>query len=79
MPQSPDRDSWLTRAEVAERLRLPYKTLAQWAAQGKGPHYRVFGRHSRYRLSDVIEWENAQYSGGTQTSDAEAPTAETLG
>ena len=38
------------------------KTLAQWASQGKGPRYAVFGRHSRYRLADVIAWENAQFA-----------------
>jgi hypothetical protein len=43
---------------------MPPATLAQWAPQRKGPRYRRFGRHVRYALSDVIAWENAQYSGG---------------
>ena len=54
-------DRWLTRSEVAERLRVPVRTLAQWAHQHKGPRYAVFGRHARYRLSDVIRWETAQF------------------
>jgi hypothetical protein len=29
-------DYWLTRPEVAERLKVPYKTLDQWASQNKG-------------------------------------------
>ncbi len=58
-------DSWLTRQEVAERLRLPEKTLAQWASQHRGPKYAKFGRHCRYRLSDVIDWENAQFGGNS--------------
>lgn len=57
-------DAWLTRQEVADRERLPVATIAQWASQGKGPKYAKFGRHCRYRLSDVIAWENAQFSGG---------------
>lgn len=57
-------DFWLTRPEVGERLKVPVKTLAQWASQGKGPRYHLFGRHCRYRLSDVIAWENAQFSRG---------------
>lgn len=61
-PQTPD-ECWMTRPEVAERLRVPDKTLAQWASQGKGPKYARFGRHCRYRISDVIAWENAQFSG----------------
>lgn len=57
-------DPWLTRPEVAERLRVPEKTLAQWASQKRGPRYARFGRHTRYRLSDLIAWENAQATGG---------------
>lgn len=62
MPTS--EDYWLTRPEVGERLKVPVKTLAQWASQGKGPRYHVFGRHARYRLSDCVAWENAQFSRG---------------
>ncbi len=57
-------DTWLTRQEVADRVRLPIATLNQWASQGIGPKYAKFGRHCRYRLSDVIAWENQQFSGG---------------
>ncbi|HRD11312.1 MAG TPA: helix-turn-helix domain-containing protein [Mycobacterium sp.] len=60
---NPNQDTWLTRPEVGQRLRVPDKTLAQWASQGKGPKYARFGRHCRYRLSDVIAWENAQFRG----------------
>ena len=62
MPSS--EDYWLTRPEVGERIKVPEKTLAQWASQGKGPKYHRLGRHARYRLSDLIAWENAQFTGG---------------
>jgi hypothetical protein len=57
-------DTWLTRPELAAREKVPVATLAQWGPQGKGPKYAKFGRHVRYRLSDVIAWENAQFSSG---------------
>ncbi|YCU36205.1 helix-turn-helix transcriptional regulator [Mycobacteroides abscessus] len=57
-------DCWLTRPEVSERMKVPKKTLAQWASQGKGPRYHKFGGHVRYRLSDVIAWETSQLVGG---------------
>lgn len=57
-------DPWLTREEVSERLQVPVKTLAQWASQHKGPPYRRFGRHTRYKLSQCISWENSQQVGG---------------
>lgn len=60
----PMEQMWLTRPELAAREKVPVATLAQWASQGKGPRYRRFGRHVRYALSDVIAWENAQFSGG---------------
>jgi Helix-turn-helix domain len=52
---------WLTRSEVADRFKLPPATLDQWACRGHGPKYALFGRHARYRLSDVIAWENEQF------------------
>jgi excisionase family DNA binding protein len=55
-----NEDRWLTRLEVADRLRLPKTTLDQWAARKIGPRYAVFGRHARYRLSDVVAWEESQ-------------------
>jgi hypothetical protein len=62
MPTS--EDFWLTRPEVGERLKVPVKTLAQWASKGKGPRYASIGRYARYRLTDVIAWENEQFTGG---------------
>lgn len=54
-------DVWLTRIQVAERLDVPPKTLAEWASKGTGPPYAKFGRHVRYRLRDLLEWEAAQF------------------
>lgn len=62
---APTTDAWLTRKEVSDRMQIPVATLAQWASQKRGPKYASFGRHARYRLSDVIAWENAQFSGGS--------------
>ncbi|WP_261776210.1 AlpA family transcriptional regulator [Rhodococcus sp. BP-241] len=54
-------DYWLTRPEVAERLRIANKTIAMWACQGTGPKFAKFNGRARYRMSDVIAWENAQF------------------
>ncbi len=55
-------DYWLTRTEVSDRLRVPVATLCQWAYLNRGPKFAKFGRHARYRLSDLIAWENEQFS-----------------
>jgi hypothetical protein len=57
-------ETWLTREELAHRWKLPPKTLAQWASQHKGPPFTKIGRWCRYRLSDVVTWENCQATGG---------------
>ena len=72
-PPPPPTDVWLTRKEVSDREKIPVATLAQWGSQGKGPRYALFGRHARYRLSDVIDWENAQFS------DADDPRGAAVG
>ena len=60
-PLEPDAErTWLSRKQVAERLRIPYKTLATWASEGRGPEYHKFGRRAGYRLSDVMAWEETQ-------------------
>ena len=55
-------DRWLvTRRELAERYGVPVKTPAEWASTGTEPRYAKIGRHVRYRLSDVVEWEREQF------------------
>lgn len=54
-------DKWLSRQELAERYGVPVKTPAEWASKGTGPRYAKFGRHVRYRLRDVIDWEREQF------------------
>ncbi|MGV9331062.1 helix-turn-helix transcriptional regulator [Nocardia sp. NPDC003726] len=56
-------DYWLSREEVAGRLKLPPKTLAEWASKGKGPRFAKIGRFTRYRLADLEAWENEQFTG----------------
>ncbi|MGW5439231.1 helix-turn-helix domain-containing protein [Nocardia asteroides] len=48
----------MSTAELAARLKIPVKTLANWAASGAGPRFARMGRHRRYRLGDVREWED---------------------
>jgi predicted DNA-binding transcriptional regulator AlpA len=55
--QDGSADKWISRQELAERYGVPVKTPAEWASKGTGPRYAKFGRHVRYRLGDVIEWE----------------------
>jgi len=58
VPASPS--PWLTRPELAKRLGLTPKTLANWASLGKGPKFtKRFGNGTRYHIVNVEKWENA--------------------
>lgn len=48
----------LTAKQVAERLQLSIWTLRNWRRDRKGPKYLRLGRAVRYRLEDIIAWEN---------------------
>jgi len=55
-------DKWTTRQELADRYGVPVKTPAEWASKGTGPRYAKFGRHVRYLMADVIDWEHKQFA-----------------
>ncbi len=54
----------LTSEEVAERFGIPPRTLDNWAYTGRGPAYLKIGRHRRYRIEDVLAYEETQRRGG---------------
>jgi excisionase family DNA binding protein len=49
-----------TREEVADYLKVPPRTLEQWAYRGKGPEYTLIGRHARYSWASVERWLDGQ-------------------
>ncbi|MFI8974260.1 helix-turn-helix domain-containing protein [Nocardia asteroides] len=53
-----DDEKWLTTSDLAQRLQIPAKSLADWACYGTGPLYARLGRHRRYRLADIRAWED---------------------
>jgi helix-turn-helix protein len=61
-------DRWISRQDLADRYGLPLKTPAEWASKGTGPRYAKFGRHVRYRMSDVMSWERAQLTEDKRSS-----------
>ena len=61
-------DRWISRQDLADRYGLPVKTPAEWASKGTGPRYAKFGRHVRYRLSDVMNWERARLTEDKRSS-----------
>jgi hypothetical protein len=48
---------------LAEREGVPLDTVYRWNRLRIGPPYMKIGRHVRYRLADVIAWENSRFVG----------------
>lgn len=46
----------MTVTELAEELGVPVATVYQWRVKGYGPRGATFGRHVRFRRSDVDAW-----------------------
>ncbi|MEX1263550.1 MAG: helix-turn-helix domain-containing protein [Actinomycetota bacterium] len=53
-------DQLLDRQEAAALLRVPPKTLANWAYAGRGPEYFRVGRRTVYRESEIVAWLEEQ-------------------
>lgn len=50
------KQEWFTMRELAEWLRVPYRTVESWNYHGTGPPRHRFGRQVRYRARDVEAW-----------------------
>ncbi|WP_327139410.1 helix-turn-helix domain-containing protein [Nocardia sp. NBC_01327] len=56
-------ETYLTREQVAARLKITTKTLANWAWDGKGPPFMrlgLVGAPVRYPCESYFEWERSQ-------------------
>lgn len=53
-------ESHLTVEDLARREGVPVQTVYYWNKTGDGPKYLRIGRHVRYRVTDVIAWEDAR-------------------
>lgn len=58
----------LTIKDFAEREGVPVATVYRWNTRGEGPRYLRIGRHVRYRLADVEEWERTKENSGGQAA-----------
>lgn len=47
-------------SELAHREGVPLATVYKWRTTRTGPKGFTVGRHVRYRLSDVLAWEEEQ-------------------
>lgn len=55
-----DGDKHLSPEDLAEREGVPLQTVYGWNKTRKGPQYMRIGRYVRYRLADVVAWEDSR-------------------
>jgi excisionase family DNA binding protein len=51
---------WMTPEEVAKRFKVPLATVYAWRYKRTGPTAVKVGRHLRYRVEAVEQWEAEQ-------------------
>jgi DNA-binding transcriptional regulator YiaG len=50
----------LTMSDLADRCGVPLQTVRQWRVKGTGPRGMAIGKYVRYRLTDVLDWEESR-------------------
>lgn len=56
----PPQERHLTPQELAHRVGVPLQTVYGWRVYQKGPRAMRIGKYVRYRIEDVLTWEEAQ-------------------
>lgn len=50
------RMKFISPSQLAELLDEPLSTIYDWNSKRTAPPRHKFGRHTRYLMSDVVEW-----------------------
>lgn len=53
-------NTFLSAQQLADRYDVPVATVHRWLHHRTAPRSLKIGRHRRFRLSDVIDWEAEQ-------------------
>ena len=69
-------DGFLSTNDLAKRWNLRSGTLSRWRQYGTGPAFLKFGKVVRYRIEDVIEYEQRSLQIPPSTERAEVATGE---
>lgn len=56
-----------SRRQLADYLRVSYRTVIRWENDGRGPAWHQVGKQIRYRRSDVERWLERHRHDGKDT------------
>jgi transposase len=57
----------LSEDQVAARYQVSPRTVRRWRYKRTGPAYFYAGRHVRYRLADLLTWEQQRAAADTRS------------
>lgn len=60
MTAQPIPQQILSPQDLADRHQVGIRTVYQWNHKGTGPKRIRVGKHVRYRLEDVLAWEESR-------------------
>lgn len=49
---------WMTPRDIADRYGVSLRTVEDWRYHRRGPRFAYIGRAARYRLDDVLSYED---------------------
>lgn len=55
-----NQERHLSPQDLADRVGVPLQTIYGWRVYHKGPRAMRIGKYVRYRLADVLAWEESQ-------------------
>lgn len=58
LTEATEQSVLISERELALRWGCTSRTLQRWRAEAYGPHFLRLGGSIRYRLADIIEYEN---------------------
>ena len=53
-------DEWLGLQQVSDEWQIPVATIYTWQVKGTGPKAYKFGKHLRFKRTDLAAWAEAQ-------------------
>jgi predicted DNA-binding protein YlxM (UPF0122 family) len=51
-------ETWLSLGEIARALKIPTKSIYEYARRGDGPKTYKYGKHLRVQFEDYQTWKS---------------------
>ena len=73
--ETQEQGQFLSVEQLADRYAVSGATVHQWLYKGSGPRSLKIGKYRRFRLADVLAWENERADAPAAASGDDPPAA----